>query len=406
MMGEQTKILTIAILILFIIPVATATIITGQGSSYTFNITNCQANPLTPVNCSTANIFYECTITNPAFIDAVEYRVDGIDYPTTQNSTQPSHFYLYYTKPQEYTTNTNPLNFDRQRITDVNNKKVNAYELISITRNCTTCPTTYTPTLIQNCNLSNQKIAQYTSSNETCSASYNATETCDYCLPDITTNTGTCNTNGTRTLSFTDNTYTTCCLATGLPSDCVINTPLYDNTTEFCQYLTQDFTCNLDQKPILNTKINVNCELPTENYTCIINTYQEIQNNTQTISSTLLATTPEYKKTNDNFIFYPTENEERTSFTTDHQLLNAYYTTKELRPENTYKIQVLCTAPQQNTLKYEEIVTPVYHTPDSILYRSIWGTQNNLLIIFWVALIILATALGYWIIRTYTANRR
>lgn len=404
-MGENTRISLIILFLLVIIPIAQATIITGQGSSYTFNITDCYATPNTTLTCQPATIFFSCNIENPIFIDQVDYRIDGTDYTTTQNSTDPSRFYYFYNKPAETTTNLNPLTFDRQRITDVNNKKVNAYELVQIPRNCTTCPATYTQTTIQSCNSSDQKIIQYTSSNETCSPSYNATETCDYCQPTIISETTICDFNGTQTTSYTDLDYANCCLVTGLTNDCVINTALYDNETTQCNYLTKDFDCQIDTEPILNKKINLNCELPSENYTCIVNVYQELQNQTTTYKSTLLATTPEYKKSSGSLLSLAQESEERTSFQTDHRLLNAYYTTKELRPENTYKIQVLCSQPQQNSIMYEELVQPVYHTPDSIVYRSVWGTQNNLLIIFWGAVIILLTALIFWAVRTYAVNR-
>lgn len=405
-MGETEKTILISILLLTLLPIASATIITGQGSSYTFNITNCYAQPNTSVNCSPSTIFYSCTIQNPAFIDQVEFRIDGTDYTTTQNSSTPSQFYYFYNKPQEYTTNTNPLNLDRERITDVNNKKVNAYELVSITRNCTTCSTTYNTSIVQACNTSNQKITQYLSNNETCSPSYNATETCNYCDPNIETIETACTINGTKQVSYQDLNYTTCCLNTGLTEDCIINTPLYQNTTETCDYLIQDFNCNLDTSPILNKKINVNCELPAENYSCIINTYQEIQNNTNTITSTLLATTPEYKKSSGSLLSLAQESEERTAFTTDAKIMNGYYTTKELRTTNTYKIQVMCNAPNQNTLKYEELVQPTYHTPDQPIYFFIWGGQNGALIFMWIMIISLILAFLFWIIRTYTHNRR
>lgn len=396
---------TILFILLMLIPLSSATIITGQGSSYTFNITNCYAQPNTTLNCNATTIFYACTIQNPAFINSVEYRISGTDYTTTQNGSQPSQFYYFYTKPTEYTTNTNPLELDRERITDTNNKKVNAYELVSIPRNCTTCSATYTNTTIQACNTTNQKITQYLSNNETCAPSYNATETCDYCTPNIITHTSACTINETQTISYEDLNYTTCCLITGLTSDCIINTPLYTNTTTTCAYLTQDFNCNLDTTPILNKKINVNCELPSENYSCVINTYQEIQNTTNTLSSTLLATTPEYKKSSGSLLSLAQESEERTSFQTNNKLLNAYYTTKELRTETTYKIQVVCNN-GGNTIKYEELIQPTYHTPDWIIYRASWATDNNTLIAFWFILLILLASFIFWIIRTYTANRK
>lgn len=376
-MNNTQKTITIAFLVLLSVSIAIATSITGQGSSFTFNISNCNANPNTPLSCAPASIRFECTVQDPAFINQVDFRIDGTSFATIENTTTPSQFYLNYNKPQELSSTTTPLTLDREQITDTNNIVVNAFENVQIPRNCSVCPSSYTPSIVQSCNVSNEKITQYTSSNETCAPSYNATEACNYCDADIITTLSTCSTNLTQDVSYSDANYNTCCLMTGLSEDCVINTPTYDNATQSCGYLQNDFNCTQDAKPVLANKINIACTLPTkEEYNCVVNVYQELNNGTNQLGSTLLSTSPEYKQTSQSIFSLSSEQETRTSFTTTQGLLNAYYTDKELRPDETFKTEVLCTN-NQTTLRSQKIVIPEYHNPTGFFYRAKWIGENT-----------------------------
>jgi hypothetical protein len=383
--------ITLIVLILLTIPIlAQATIITGQGSSYVFNITNCNAQPTTPLNCSPSTIRYECTIENPAFIDIVEFRIDGTDYLATQNSSTPNQFYLIYNKPQDYTSSNTPLSFDRQSITDTNSKKVNSYEVVTINKNCELCSYTLTKTYLTNCSTIDQRIAQYTSSNETCIPSYNETETCNYCSENIQTTYTACNTNNTQTISYEDINYNTCCAITGLYTDCSIYS-LY-NTTQSCSIYTQDFNCTVDTAPVLHDKMNVVCNLPSsEPQNCVVNIYQ--QNNG---IRNLLQTSPEYKVTTNAF-FWARENEARTSFTNTNTLLNAYYTQKEIRANTDYDLEVVCST-NLTSITYNTRIRPQYATPDQVSHRLTWAKDNFafVFITFIAIIIIIIVLLQLW----------
>ena len=367
---KTSQALTALTLLILILPLAVATTISGQGSSYTFNITNCNANPNSTLNCTSATIRYECTITDPAFINQVSFRIQGNDYTTTQNTTTPSQFYYFYNKPQDYTSTTTPVELTREQITDTNNVVVNAYELVSIPRNCSICDATYNTTTLTTCQTNNTYIQQHISSNETCAPSYNSTEYCNYCDPDIILNTTTCTINEQTNQSYYDQNYTTCCLTTGLEEDCLINQNPYNTTTQVtCVYLTQDFNCTLDPYPILTKKINLACTLPTESE-CVVNTYLQ-----QTETEYLLSISPEYKKSSGSLLSLAQESEERNTFTTTNKLLNAYYTNKGLKTEVPYKIQILC-SDNTTTTKYETIIRPKYETPDWIIHRSLWAKEH------------------------------
>lgn len=375
------------ILILTVPTLVLGVIAVGSSSSYTFYVENCTSPQLNQVlNCSPATVRFECDIEPSAFIDDVSFRVDGADYTTTQNISRPQQFYLTYNKPQEVVTNNNPLTLSREQITDVDLQKLNAYEIVEINRSCTTCPASYSTTTIQACNISNQEIIQYISNNESCAPSYNLTQSCNYCSPNIFANYSTCDQNGTRTVNYFDLNYTTCCLTTGLSEDCIINTPTYNPANESCNYYTNQFTCTLDNTPVIDNKMNVNCELPTDEETCcVVNIYQG------TNFTSLLQTSPEYKSTS-NFFLLPKDQETRTCFTPNQRLLNAYYTDKEIRPNTAYKLEIKCTS-QNTTLLSQYQITPEYHTYDWLTHRIEWFGNSPITITLTIIVIIAIIAI-------------
>lgn len=392
-MNDTKKTLLILTLLLLILPISTAILITGSSSSFTFYIENCTSPQInTTQGCSASSITFECDIYPVTFLNAVTFRIDGIDYATTQTYGNPTHFYRIYTKPADTTNTLAPITLDREQITDVNNVKINAYQLVQIPHNCTTCPATYNTTPLTACQIDNTYTLQHTSSNETCSPSYNTTESCNYCDPQIIANATSCDTNGTRSVTYTDLNYTTCCLATGLNEDCIINTPAYADKNETCNYYTNEFTCTLDNVPVLNDKINVNCELPTMDETCcVVNIYQG-DNYTN-----LLQTSPEYKSTSNSFLLTQ-QQETRTCFTPDQRLLNAYYTKKELRADVDYKLEIKCTN-TNTTLISQYQIKPVYHLPDWWFQRWNWFTNNPTYIFGSLFFLIIFIMLGIFLIR-------
>jgi hypothetical protein len=389
---KKNLIITFFIIILTI-SLVTAVTISGQGSSYSFVVENCTSPDVnTTFDCNPASIRFECEAYNPAFINQVEFRIQGNDYTTTQNSTNPNQFYIYYNKPAEGSTNLNPIVLDRERITDTQNIKVNAYEYLAIQHNCTTCPANITRTELQPCQLDDTIIVEYTSSNETCIPSYNTTENCNYCSPNLIATYGICDENLTQTINYNDNNLSNCCLMTGLNSDCPTYYYPYNQTyTQSCDIYEQEIDCTADQQPVLNDKINIVCTMPdNQEYCCVINTYQ---------GNNLLATSPEYKEATSSIFTLSGQQETRTCFTPDKALLNAYYTEKELRPDNNYKIEVLCTTTNGTKIIYQTPINPVYHSVDWLPYRLKWFGTSPITIIFTVIVLLGAVLLIIFFIK-------
>lgn len=201
----------------------------------------------------------------------------------------------------------------------------------------------------------------------------NTIGSCNYCDESIFQNTSECESNGTQTVSYFDNNYASCCAVTGLLEDCSILYPPYNTiTTQNCIPLLTQINCTLDPQPILNPKINVNCVMPdNEEYCCVVNTYQ---------GTNLLATSPEYKNPSSSILTLGIESETRNCFPTTNKLLNAYYTTKELRPKIGYTIEVLCTS-NSSTLRTQSNIMPVYHTEDWLTARINWFGDNPMTLI-------------------------
>jgi hypothetical protein len=377
-----------ALLILTLPALAISVQITGQGSSYTFNITDCTATNTT-LNCSAETMHYRCLVDPIAFINNISFKVNGVEYATTQNFSNPNEFYLDIYKAQEYTSDSTSFNLEREQITDTNNVKVNAYLTATTSHQCFACNANFNLTNATTCSIVNTYILQHTSSNISCAADYNTTETCDYCAPNIMQNATLCSNAGIRNVSYFDTNYTTCCLTTGLSSDCLINTAPYQPHQENCNFYTNQFSCTYDDKPTLQDKINVICEMPDDsNYSCVINIYQ---------NNSLLQTNPEYQSTT-NFALYPSQQETRTSFTPTNRMVNAYYTQKQLRPDVEFMLEAMCTS-DNATLISQYQINPQYFTPDYPVHWIKWVGDNAGFVLIGAVITIIATLIIFAIFR-------
>ena len=214
---------------------------------------------------------------------------------------------------------------------------------------------------------------------ESWSGSVNSTFTVDNetpCNEDIEEVVGDC-INGTRTSSWVDNNFYTCCYVTELEADCsILFSPFNETVIENCsevpiceENLTINFTCQYDAIPILSNKINVQCEMPSnQTYCCVVNILQ---------NGTLLQTNPEYKKSTNALVSWKVgEEEPRTCFEPSSRLLNAFYTSKNVRTDTPFTMEVICTSNDGTTIKSQHCITPTYDKPDWIINRIIW-TKNN-----------------------------
>ena len=150
--------------------------------------------------------------------------------------------------------------------------------------------------------------------------------------------------------------------------------------------LINNFTCYLDQEPIMTKKMNVMCEMPdNQTYCCVTNIY---------FGDNLLATTPEYKDASASFLSLRSEEETRTCFEPSQMLLNAYYTKKNIRAETNFTLEVLCMNENSTTIKSQYQINPTYDNPDWILPRMIWARENISYILVITFFVILAIGLA------------
>lgn len=382
---KQIVIFTFLIIIMCFL--ASGVVVTGGSSSYSFSVENCTATPSADLTCDPATIRYECDFGNYAFIDFVEFRIAGTNHVATQNATKPQQFYYYYNKPQDTSSSNSPLLFDRQTITDVDAHSVNANVLVSLNHSCDTCEATFTETPIDFCQANNTQLYRFTSSNTSCQPTYEAEQTCDFCQPYLVSNTTACGIDNTQTTTYNDLNFNSCCQVTNATEDCpTLYYPYNQASVETCQFVPQSFDCNLDETPVLNDKMNVNCVLSDkEPSSCILNIYQ---------GQSLLQTSPEFKqKTQGSLI--PTELETRESFATQNGVLNAYYTKKELRPDTNYTLTITCST-EENTYENTYTINPQYHTPDEPTQRAVWAKNNiGFILIGAFMFVLLAIFIGY-----------
>lgn len=330
------------------------------------------------------------------FIRSMAAPTTNVNYRRTWNSSLVQTFSFapdmnfFYIKPYSvnFTNTTLAGQYNITIIANDTNGKINNTQKTSFLISCTE---NWQPNY-GTCQINDTQIKTYTDQNacgtNTTLPGDNGTEvSCNYCSQDLEQILGICTASQTQSVSWIDNNYTTCCQVTSIASDCGIDfTPFNETTSQSCQFYTQEFNCTIDPTPVLNKKINVYCELPTENE-CIINLKQLQANST----FVLLQTTPEYQNPSETIInLFNRETELRSAFPTVNKLLNAYYTQKELRPNTNYMVEVIC-RDNSTTLTYQQLITPNFKTPDWGIQRFVWARQNLSFLIITAVLILLAT---------------
>jgi hypothetical protein len=243
-----------------------------------------------------------------------------------------------------------------------------------------------------NCIINDTMLVTYTDNNQ-CGTTYylptnNGTynETCNYCSANVVATTGDCGENNTKTTTYTDLEFVRCCYITNIISDCPTlyspyNESLIENCTRTgilsCTNTTQEFNCSFDPYPILHEKMNVVCEMPNnQTYCCVANIIQ---------NGNLLATTPEYREASDSLFNIKGQGETRLCFIPQQRLANIYYTPKNLRTDTPFTLEILCTSENQ-TIKSQFCIQPVYDKPDSIINRMIWARENSMTLIIIILL--------------------
>lgn len=254
------------------------------------------------------------------------------------------------------------------------------FSFLVVHANCTDIGT------VDSCSIYDNATFNHVFSPSGCDVDFNETTSCNYCIQDLQTNLGSCVDNN-QTVDWVDDNFISCCLVTGIVSDCsILFSPYNITTSQSCDENLQDFTCDIATNIEFKDRMPFSCIMPTtQEYTCLVNVYEDdrlLQTNPeQTIYATSILGT---KKT-----------ELREFFTTNNGLLNAYFTNKNIEVNNAFRVDAICSN-GTTTIYSQNDINAFYDKPTSILNRAVWTGENATTIII-VLLLVLAVLsfIGY-----------
>jgi hypothetical protein len=252
------------------------------------------------------------------------------------------------------------------------------------------------------CRINNTHIIGYLDTNNCNSTNYpynNGWEDyCNYCSENLQPVYGNC-LNGTQTNSWIDFNYYSCCVITNQPTDCNILIPPYNETSiEVCywQNLSQDMgnlSCQTQPNVGINDKEYCIAHIPliysNETFKCIA----LIRNG---YTNEIIQTTPEYKETSQTFFNLNPEGDSRQFFAPANNIVNFYYTGKNLVPDTDYILSIECSSENRN-LKSEMRFQIAYENVSFVFFRTKWLMGNAPYIIGGIILLILLLGVG-WLI--------
>ncbi len=347
------------ILALFLVPMALGVEVNSSTEIYTFNITDCQANE-TSVGCPDAWIRFNCSISNYAYIDYVDFEIDSTEYLTNRNL---AHFWYDFHKPITTIDTNTDIEFEKVKIYDVSAGIAQYFPSIEVTHICDACDYTIS---YGDCEITDQMNVTYTGDGSANCTSYNTTETCDYCTPDWEI-TSDCLINNTEFREYND--LNACFGLTGLASDtCNYWFADCDSWVE-CSFLEDDLDCGYDTVPLIEVvgnRIFWYCS-PTNSsidYSCI--SYVKD-------GEMVVQTNPQQKTFSSGI--WGREQETREFFTAQNGLVNPYFTTDNLKHNRTYIFGVECSY-DGGILTEEHYITPMYENLDVVAYRGVWVRNN------------------------------
>lgn len=224
-------------------------------------------------------------------------------------------------------------------------------------------------------------------------------QSCNYCLEELDQTLGTCQSNSTQTVDWTDNNYFTCCAVTGLVSDCsILYYPYNETTTQSCLFFNNtmgNITCQ--NEPNFNIREKEYCiaHLPNqylnESYKCLSYVID-------LSSGEIMQTNPEYRERTTTLLDLGQDPETREYFAPANALVNFYYTGKNLLPERDYVLSIECSSMQRN-LKSSMSFQIAYENYEFVFFRTKWLMANAPYIIGGILLLFLILALLIWIFR-------
>ena len=228
-----------------------------------------------------------------------------------------------------------------------------------------------------NCSLNNTYFKVYVDVNN-CSTSLllpidNGTDSyCNYCEADLSEPNYIpveCPTNQTQFRWYTDDNYDSCCVVTGLLSDCPTDFPPYDNATVSCNFLDNEIELIADAEPYLTDKIDIYAQINSSLNVTKCFTYVESENG-------LLQNNPVKEEYSESLMFAK-EVETREYFQPVKGRLNAYYTPENLVPAKEFILGVSCTLSDGNIISGEKYVTPKYVGLEKVTARAVWSVQES-----------------------------
>ncbi len=380
---KKYDLITFILICLFLIPFSLGATLNGSSSIYTFNVTNCQADDYL-VNCSPQTIRFQCDITNSAFIDFTEFRIDSVLYNASKVG-QTWHF--DFLKLNQTSTVNTTIVFDRIYITDTNSDTAVFDENVSVVHDCVTCSDVG---FLESCSLNDSTIDHHIFEPTGCDVDFNESVVCDYCIQDLQEVIGDCQLDDTQNVTYFDANYFSCCAITDLVGDCsILISPFNETGVQNCSFLTQNFSCMIPSLAELKDEIPFSCLMPdNNNYKCVVNVFED---------GRLLQTNPQQVAYNTGLIGSK-RIETREFFTPSNSILNAYFTDKNLLTEKEFRVDVVC-SDGSSVLTSQNLVTPFYNTASGVLNRVNWAKDNIGYLMVILVIVILAVGLlafFYW----------
>lgn len=225
---------------------------------------------------------------------------------------------------------------------------------------------------------------------------YGWVDNCNYCNEDLRQIRGDC-INGTQEISWIDYNFYSCCLVTNLSSDCSILFSPFNETTYlpcFWENLSSDLgnlSCQVTPNLGINDKeyciAHIPLEYSNESFKCIAYVLNGYTNE-------ILQTTPEYKEVSQTFFNLHPEAETRQYFTPANNIVNFYFTGKNLHPDNDYILTIEC-ASSERILRSQMRFVPKYEDVSFVFFRTLWLMENTPYLIGGVIMLIILFLIGW-----------
>ena len=375
------KIYLLIMLLVLAIPFSFGATLNGTSSIYTFNVSNCVADDYV-VGCDPQTIKYSCDVSNTAFADYVEFRIDGTLYNASKVGF---NWYVNYFKVNQTSTINESLVLDRIYITDTNSDTAIFDDNVAVLHDCVTCTDVGTQDA---CSIYDNTTIYHVFEPVGCSVDFNESIFCDYCSQDLNQVLGECQINNTQSVSYYDANFFSCCDVTGWASDCfILDYPYNETTSQACSFLTQDFVCVIPALAELRSEMAFTCLLPSDDFTCVVNVYED---------GRLLQVNPQAKDYATGLFTLKGERiEDKEYFSPNNNVVNAYFTDDNLLTDKAFMVETSCSDGSQ-VIKSQYMVEPFYNTLGGVNNRLVWAKDNAIyMMIAGLIVVLVALFIGY-----------